>query len=259
MSEKTAKSYHIHGIILIAAILLGAGAYFGFANKAHSPENEIATAAGEETIAPVTSEQASTPTEEVALDIQDLLRERIIGDVKAPIKISEHASFTCGHCAHFHKETFQKLKEDYIDKGKAYMIFSDFPLNAPALHATVTARCVPEVRYFDFVHMLFTRQEEWAYNVNYLTFLKDRAVEYGISQARFDACMKSEELQKGILEHMRQVQTKFGVESTPSFVVNDGKKFTGALPYDQFVKAVEEAAGHKPAETPAAETPAKTE
>lgn len=255
MSEKTAKSYRIHMLILGAAVFIGVALYFILASEAQTPEtqNEVTTtAAGEEQ---VSSEAVAAEV----LDIPALLKERVMGDSNAPIKISEHASFTCGHCAHFHKSTLPDLKKNDIDTGKAYLVFSDFPLNAPAMHASLTARCVPEIRYFDFVHMLFERQEEWAYSVDYITFLKKRALEYGITEARFEACLQNQELQKGLLEKMRETQTKFGVESTPSFVINDKAKMTGALPYEQFEKSIKEIVEGKKAEEPAVPAPATTE
>ena len=39
----------------------------------------------------------------------------------------EFASLTCGHCAKFHNEVFPKLKKDYIDNGKIYFTYQDFP------------------------------------------------------------------------------------------------------------------------------------
>ena len=46
------------------------------------------------------------------------LPEQVMGDPKAPVTIVEYASMTCSHCAHFHKETFPAIKENYVDTGK---------------------------------------------------------------------------------------------------------------------------------------------
>lgn len=67
-----------------------------------------------------------------------------LGDENAPVVIEEYASLSCNHCASFHKDTFPKLKEEYIDTGKVYFIYNDFPLNASALDGAMVARCMPE-------------------------------------------------------------------------------------------------------------------
>lgn len=181
------------------------------------------------------AEDAPAPTTNaIQIDVEAALKERILGDPNAPIKISEHSSLTCGHCGNFHKTTFKQLKEKYIDTGKAYIVFADFPLNAPAFHATLSARCVPEDKYFDYIQELFETQDQWAYDVAYLTYLRSKAGDYGLNEAKFEACLNNTELQEGILERVRAYQTKHNLKSTPSFVINDKETLTGGHPLEAF-------------------------
>jgi len=174
--------------------------------------------------------------------VKKALKPRILGDATALIKVVEFSSFTCSHCATFHTGTFKEFKTNYLDTGKAYLVSKEFIRNRVDMHAAATARCVQEDLYFDFIQMLFERQEEWAYNANYLNFLKAQAQEYGVGGTVFQACIDSEELQAGILESVREDQTKFGVNATPTFIINDKEKVGGGLPYPAFAKAVEEKA-----------------
>ena len=41
-----------------------------------------------------------------------------IGNESAKITVKVFSSLTCPHCASFHKEIFENLKKDYIDKNK---------------------------------------------------------------------------------------------------------------------------------------------
>jgi protein-disulfide isomerase len=182
-------------------------------------------------------------------DLSKAKTERVLGDRSAPIRISEHSSFSCGHCGNFHKNVFKTFKAEYVDTGKAYIVFSDFPLNAPALHATKVSRCVADDQYFDFVQELFERQEEWAYETNYLEFLKDRAESYGVDEDTFNACLGSEELQEALLKRMQAVQKQFNVRATPTFVVNNQKTISGTASYEEFKKAIEAALAEIEAET----------
>ncbi len=193
--------------------------------------------------------------ETAALDIKSAKKERILGDPSAPIKITEHASFSCGHCAKFHTETLKAFKDTYIDTGKAYIVFSDFPLNAPALHASMASRCVDENRYLDFVEELFSTQGEWAFEQNYLNLLEAKAANYGLNKASFAACVNNEELQNALLGRMKAVQQQWQISSTPSFVVNNQEVIGGALPPAEFEKVIQDAlekieAASGPEETP---------
>ena len=67
------------------------------------------------------------------------------GSKDAPVTIVEYASMTCPHCAAFYKESFPKLKKDYIDTGKIKFIFRDLPTppRELAFAAAQLARCAP--------------------------------------------------------------------------------------------------------------------
>ena len=69
--------------------------------------------------------------------------DRVLGKPDAPITIIEYASLTCPHCAHFANEVLPKLKQKWIDTGKAKLILRDFPLDEAALRAAMLARCAP--------------------------------------------------------------------------------------------------------------------
>lgn len=231
------KSSTIIPLFLGVFVLLAVGYFITIEPpKASEPENTAEQPAQEEqaqndsSIVPMTEEETQTA-----------LSERILGDVNAPIRISEHASLTCGHCGQFHKNTFDQVKKEYIDTGKAYFVFSDFPLNGAALHATMTARCLPEDKYFDYISMLFKNQDAWAFSRNYITYLKKSAENFGLSATKFESCLNNEALQKGIVERMKASSEQWDIKSTPSFVINNKVTITGAYPYDAFKEKLEEA------------------
>ena len=52
------------------------------------------------------------------------------------------SSLTCPHCANFHENIFEKLKEEYIDHW--YLVrfeHHSFPLDLAALNAEIIVRC----------------------------------------------------------------------------------------------------------------------
>jgi protein-disulfide isomerase len=154
------------------------------------------------------------------------LPDMAIGKADAPVTIIEYSSLSCPHCAAFHKEVLPELKSKYIDTGKVRYVVREFPLNEAALAGAVVARCLDPSRYFAFVSLLFSKQEDWAFKEDGLTPLKQLAKQAGLPEEQFNKCIDDESLQKKILA-VRDQGSKEGVNATPSFFVN-GKLVKGA-------------------------------
>jgi protein-disulfide isomerase len=221
------------------------------AGESPSETNPSDVSATENIQAP--SETAAAESAPVLVDVARALSPRIQGNPDAKVTVSEHSSLTCGHCGAFHKNTYPKLKADYIDTGKIKLVFSDFPLNGAALHASMIARCLPEERHASFVQLLFETQDKWAYDATgYINYLKQNAQLAGLSPEAFDACIGNKELESGIATMVSDAQTKHQISSTPTFIINGTKSLSGALPYEEFKKVLDEAiaAAETRSETP---------
>lgn len=178
------------------------------------------------------------------IDIAEVMADRALGDANAPIRIDEYASLSCSHCAHFEQTIFPVLKEKYIETGKVYFVFNDFPLNGPALMASTIARCLPKERFFSFIDLLFSTHDQWLKG-DPSRFLRQNAKLAGMSDVMFDACAGSEQIQQGLGQRMQEARGKYHIESTPTFVLNGGAKIiSGAVSIEQFEAAFEEI-GHK--------------
>ena len=185
--------------------------------------------------------------------------DRVLGKPDAPNTIFEFFSLTCPHCAEFEEHSYPKLKQEWVDTGKAKIVYRDYPLDQNALKAAMVARCAPPDRYAAFVEVLFQQQSVWGVQRDPTEALKKIALLGGISAEQFDKCITDQELSKKIVAEEYEAQTKYGVDSTPTFFVN-GKKVVGALPYDDFVKNLTSAGGAdvRGEATPATGTPAQT-
>lgn len=143
-----------------------------------------------------------------------------LGDPDAPNTIIEYASMTCSHCAAFHNDAWPELKEKYVDTGRVYFIFREYPLDALATAAFMLARCAPKERYFPLVDLMFDRQGEWAFTDNpkqaLLTFVRQA----GFTEETFNACLTNKEVQDGVLAVKARGANDFGVTSTPTFFIN---------------------------------------
>lgn len=171
---------------------------------------------------------------------QPTLNAMTLGDPKAPVKIIEYASMTCGYCAEFHLQTLPKLKKDFIAKGIVYLEFREFPLDPWAAAASLTARCVAgksEQRFFAFLEVLFKKQLQWMNTEDRLLALQSLAQQAGLSQKKFRACLENQKLLQGLNQN-KQRGEKAGVNSTPSFFIN-GTLMKGNQPYELLSEIIE--------------------
>jgi protein-disulfide isomerase len=180
---------------------------------------------------PAGAQQAPQPTPD----------DRILGQADAPITIFEFASLTCPHCADFDANTLPKLKADWIDTGKARLIFRDFPLDQGAVRAATLARCAPPEQFYAFIDALFRSQASWAVSGKVETALGKLAKVAGMSDEQFAACMKDDALQKQVLNARLEAEQQYNIGSTPTFFIN-GTRLEGAQPYSQFEKVLNQAA-----------------
>jgi protein-disulfide isomerase len=151
------------------------------------------------------------------------MNERVLGKVDAPIKVDEFVSLTCSHCAEFYTSVLPELEKRYIDTGKVKFVMHDFPLDGTSLKAAAIARCMPADEYFPFIKTLFGSQTVWAFGAgNPEANLLQYAKLGGLSEEKAKACATDTKLQDAIIAERTEGSTKYQVEATPTFIVNDG-------------------------------------
>jgi protein-disulfide isomerase len=182
---------------------------------------------------PVAASAQELPESSGSVNMDDVLKagaleDKGLGDPNAPVKIVEYMSMTCPHCATFHNTTFEEIKTKYIDTGKVYFIVREFPFDPRAAAAFMLARCAPEQQYFPFISVLMKQQQSWATAPDARGALLQMSKLAGFSQETFEACLTNQKLLDDVNATMQRGATEFGVNSTPTFIIN-GKKYAGAL------------------------------
>jgi protein-disulfide isomerase len=165
-----------------------------------------------------------------------------LGKADAKLTIIEYASLSCPHCAKFNKDVLPKIKEAYIDKGLVRWIYRDYPLNRPAFQASILAHCASPIRFFSLVDTLFQSQDYWLGRQQPLIALKQIGTSLGIDEKSYDACLTDEALKKKILARQQDADTRYKVDSTPTFIIR-GKPYPGEMSYENFKKLIDEALG----------------
>ena len=168
--------------------------------------------------------------------------DQVLGKPDAPITVIEYASTTCSHCATFHKSTLPKFKSEWIDAGKARLIYRDFPTGPKGLSVgtSMIVHCAGPERYFGLLGLVMEQQEKWMGAADKLGELKKLAKLAGLGEDKVDACLKRQDLADAIEARAKEAHDKLGIDSTPSFVI-DGKVLVGSQSFEDLDKALKAA------------------
>lgn len=175
--------------------------------------------------------QAQTVSEDI--DTSDIL-DMILGEDTAELTVYEYASFTCPHCASFHKGVFGQIKEDYIETGKIKFVHREIYFDRYGLWAGMVARCAGPDRYFGIVDIIYNEQSEWRQGepAQIADNLRKIGLTAGIEPTELDACMNDADKAQALYATFQKNSEADGIRSTPSFVI-DGQTYTN-MSYSEF-------------------------
>ena len=168
----------------------------------------------------------------------------VLGSTSAPITIVEFGDYQCEACYHWFHNTRDTLIDNYIETGKAKLVFVDLPfLGRDSITAAQATYCADDQeKYWKYHETLYEFQEAidngWA--------SKDRLVSFAfnldMNLDEFNDCMDSSKYAKRVKANYDESQ-RFGAEATPTFLIisSDGmiKKITSAQPYSVFSQVIE--------------------
>ena len=162
-----------------------------------------------------------------------------IGNTDAKIVVKVFSSLTCPHCANFHTSVFNKLKEEYIDKGLVKFEHHPFPLDLAALNAEIIVRCqVDNNKKFELLEEIYIQQNVWAVgsDINKINkLIKNVGTKFDLTDKKMDSCLKDDKAQDDILNLRIEAQKMYKIESTPTIIINE-KKYNNKTDYNSFKK-----------------------
>ena len=154
------------------------------------------------------------------------------------VDIIEFSSFSCSHCAEFHNQTLQELKESSVYKNINFYLI-DFPLNQAAFYATIVANCNEGIRpsYVDSVYRNYDVWTKASSGEEIIELLNSYGLQHGLGDEELQSCLIDENSHNRLLSLQVDAQNIFGVESTPTFLIN-GEKVQGNRPASEFIKII---------------------
>ncbi|RIK99317.1 MAG: hypothetical protein DCC71_20480 [Proteobacteria bacterium] len=171
------------------------------------------------------------PNKVHTVDVKDA---PIRGDQNAQVTIVAFSDFQCPFCNRVNP-TLAKLLETY--PGKVRVAFKHMPLrihpDAPAAHAAAEA-AHRQGKFWEMYDLIFANQRELS-----PAKFREYAQQLGLDLAKFDKDVADAAVKQKIDADMKEAD-KLGVAGTPAFFIN-GKYLSGAQPYENFQKLVDEA------------------
>jgi len=216
------KKGPILGIIIISIIA-------GIAALASSSENESNL-----------GEQYDVDMSRIHGSVSTALGSPILGNPDAPITIVEFGDYQCHQCHNWFVNTKPMIMRDYIETGKANLVFVDFAfLGKDSPKAAQATYCADDQnKYWEYHGTLYTSQESkidngWANTER----LKAFAFSLNLDMELFNECLDSDKYSKRIQYNSQQARDN-GVNGTPGFFIvgpdYNQKQIGGAQPFSVF-------------------------
>ena len=193
----------------------------------------------------IVASYSSAPSETVNLamgrthgTISTAMGSPILGDPSAPITIVEFGDYQCEQCYAWFHETKPAIVQNYIDTGKANLVFVDLAfLGRDSPKAAQASYCAEDQgMYWEYHNILYNSQESvdsgWANSER----LKAFAFSLDLDMTLFESCLDSEKYSKRVQYNIQQAKNN-GVKGTPGFFIvgpNEQQKIGGAQPFSVF-------------------------
>ena len=195
---------------------------------------------------------SSSPSETVNLDmtrthgtISTAMGSPILGDPSAPITIVEFGDYQCHQCYNWFHNTKPAITRDYIDTGKANLVFVDMAfLGRDSPKAAQASYCAEDQgMYWEYHDMLYNLQEDkidggWANSER----LKAIALSLGLDMELFESCLDSGKYSKRVQYNTQQARDH-GVRGTPGFFIvgpEGQQQLGGAQPFSVFKQVLDQ-------------------
>lgn len=234
--------------ILVAAIIVGGSVVF--ATFYHGMGLSAAPGAGDagavaSTTAPAGDVGTGTSASDTAAIMQLGPRDAILGNANASVTIVEYGDYQCPYCGEFFSQTEPSIVSDYINTGKAKMVFRNFAFLGPeSTAAAEAAECAEDQNklwaYHDALYNAKVGDDEKGGSEDDGFFTRalfiQLAGDVGMDVNTFTTCIDSDKYATTVADE-KTTASALGIDSTPTFSIN-GTQILGAEPLSTFQQAI---------------------
>jgi protein-disulfide isomerase len=202
-------------------------------------------------IAGVAASLSASPSETVNLDmgrthgtISTAMGSPILGDPSAPITIVEFGDYQCHQCYNWFHNTKPAIVEDYIETGKANLVFVDLAfLGRDSPIASQASYCAEDQEmYWEYHDTLYNFQDSkidggWANSERLKAFASSLELDMDL----FNSCLDSGKYSKRVQYNIQQARDH-GVRGTPGFFIvgpDEQEQLGGAQPFSVFKQVLD--------------------
>jgi len=239
--------YILSGGLVLAAFFLG---YF-YGQLTVLKTGGVAQAKGNAVLGSDNAQAPSQP-QQPTTGVASIDDDPVMGDKNSPVTIVEFSDYECPFCKRHFDETFPQLVKEYIDTGKAKLVYRDLPLpfhDPMATKEAIAANCARkqggDSKYFEYHDEIFTRTSS---NGNGLSEsdLTTIATDIGLNLNNFNSCLQDPAQEDEVKKDLADA-SKAGATGTPSFVIGkstsngeiDGDLVVGAQPFAAFQAVID--------------------
>lgn len=166
----------------------------------------------------------------------------LMGNPNAPVKLLEFASLQCSHCATFHEQAMEDLKNNYVKSGNVSYELRTFILGPIDVPVTLATRCQGAQPFFRIAGDVFDTQGEWMQKVmdNQSRFQALQSLPQaqqlvgileiagldsffrarGLPSAKLQQCMTDQKQIELLGKIRNDAVNTYGLTGTPAFVIN---------------------------------------
>ncbi len=168
----------------------------------------------------------------------------ILGNVNAPRKLTEYASYTCSHCATFEATEAPKIKAQLVANGKASFEIRNLVRDQYDLTLAMLAHCGGKAKFFGNHRYLMANQKAILARTDLVSAatlqklrsrdldgflvgtytdmkLSDFTAKRGITDAQAKACLADKTTLQKILDMTHEAGSTYGINATPAILVDD--------------------------------------
>ena len=166
-----------------------------------------------------------------------------LGSPTAPVTIIEMGDYQCEMCKRWYDNTRPMIIENFVDTGKANLIFLDLPIlgHDSKIAAEATYCADDQGKYWDYHIMLYDYQVHmnsgWANAERLISF----AFDLGLDMDQFEECLNSDKYEMRVQYNSQKARSV--ANSTPTFLLVNAlgaqERIVGAQPYHVFEQVIE--------------------